>query len=162
MRSETLIVSSSAFSDNGYMPVEYTGYGVDKSPPLTLSGIVPEAKSLAIIMVDLDIPLIREYPHWVIWNLPVMTEIPAAVHYGETLTELGNAKQGIAYGKHQYKGPKPPKFIRNRHRYVFTVYDVLDNVLDIAGDANSKALLEAMQGHMLQKGAITGLYKNLR
>lgn len=137
------------------MPVKYTGYGIDQSPPLSLSGIIPKAKSLAIIMVDLDIPFIREYPHWLIWNLPVKTEIPGAVACGETLAELGGARQGLAYGKHQYKGPKPPKFIRNRHRYVFTVY-ALDTVLDLDSDANKKGLLKAMQGHVLQQGSITG------
>lgn len=154
-----LTVTSTGFADNGYMPLQYTGYGIDQSPPLSLAGLANEAKSLSIIMVDLDIPLIREYPHWLIWDIPAITEIPAAISQGETLTDFYNAKQGVAYGKHEYKGPKPPKFLHNRHRYVFTIY-ALDTMLSISGNANKKELLKAMQGHIIQQDSIMGLYKN--
>lgn len=152
-------VTSAVFDNDGYMPVAYTGYGLDDSPPLTLSGLVPQAKTLAIIMEDLDIPLIRAFTHWIIWNIPAGTEIPGAIPAGESLPSLGGAQQGVAYGKHEYRGPKPPKFIRNVHRYRFTVY-ALDRLLDISSDANKRDLLRAMQGHILQQASITGLYKN--
>lgn len=132
------------------MPNEYTGYGADKSPPFALVGIVPHAKTMAIIMADLDIPFIQEYAHWLIWNLPAKNEILGDIPQGKLLSEFGNAQQGLAYGKHEYKGPKPPKFIRSRHRYVFTVY-ILDTVLNIESDAKKRDLLNAMQGHVLQK-----------
>lgn len=160
MQKKTLHVTSKAFQNNGRMPVRYTGYGTDESPPLTLSGIVPEAKSIAVVMADLDIPLIREFPHWLIWNLPVQTEIPEAVPRGEMPGGgLGGARQGLAYGRHEYRGPKPPKFIRTRHRYAFTVY-ILDTVLEISSDANRKKLLAAMQNHILQQGSIMGICQN--
>lgn len=159
--NSTLVVTSLGFKHNGSMPVEYTGYGMDNSPPLSVSGLSQETMSLAIIMVDLDVPFVREYPHWLIWNLPVKTEIPGSIPHGETLEELGGARQGIAYGKHEYRGPKPPKFIRTPHRYVFTVY-ALDTVLETDQGANKKSLLKAMQGHILQQGTITGIYKNGR
>lgn len=154
-----LVVTSTAFENNGYMPVEYTGYGADQSPPFMLSGLAPEAKSLAITMVDLDIPFVREYPHWVLWNLPANAKIPEAIPHGAVLAELGGAQQGFGYGKHEYKGPKPPKFIRTRHRYVFTVY-ALDAMLDLSGNTKKSDLLKAMQGHILQQAVVTGLYKN--
>lgn len=159
MQLEPIVVTSSDFINNGYMPKENTGYGADCSPRLILSGVASCAKSLAIIMVDLDIPFVREFPHWVVWNLPVTVEIPAAIPHGAVIAGLGGAKQGLAYGKHQYKGPKPPAFIRSPHRYVFTVY-VLDTLLDIGCKSNKRMLLAAMQGHVLQQGSITGLYKN--
>lgn len=161
MSSSTLIVTSTGFEHNGYMPVQYTGFGADQSPPLSLSGLSQEAKSLAIIMVDLDIPFIREYPHWLIWNIPAKEEISGAIPHGETLAELDGAMQGVAYGKHQYKGPKLPKFICAPHRYVFTVY-ALNRMLAINGDSNKKALLKAMQSHIIQQGSVTGIWKNNR
>lgn len=159
MPNNTLVVTSTGFEHNGYMPVQFTGYGTDQSPPLSLRGLSPEAKALAIIMVDLDIPFIREYPHWLIWNLPAKTEIPGAIPRGETLAELSGAVQGLAYGKHEYKGPRPPGFIRTRHRYDFTVY-ALDSMLAIHGNSNKKALQKAMEKHVIQQGAITGIWKN--
>ena len=159
MARKSLQVASTAFRNNGYMPERYTGYGADESPPLTLTGLVPEAKSIAAIMADLDIPVIRAFPHWLIWNLPVQAEIPGKIPQGEMLGQLGGARQGLAYGRHEYRGPKPPQFIRRRHRYVFTVY-ALDTVLDISSDAKHKQLLAAMQGHILQQGSLMGLYRN--
>lgn len=159
MSNTKLTLSSTVFAHNGYMPVAYTGYGADQSPPLTLSGIVSDAKTMAITMVDLDVPFIREYPHWVLWNFPIKEEIPGAIPKGAILNEFNNAQQGIEYGKHTYRGPKPPRFIRNRHRYVFTVY-ILDKELNLSSNTNKKFLLKAMEGHVLQKASITGLYKN--
>ena len=160
MPKQTLYVTSKAFQNNGHIPVRYTGYGADESPPLTLSGIVPEAKSIAVVMADLDIPLMREFSHWLIWNLPVQTDIPGAIPRGKMPGGgLGGARQGVAYGRHEYKGPKPPKFIRTQHRYVFTV-SILDTVLEIGSDASRKKLLAAMQNHILQQGSITGIYQN--
>lgn len=161
MARKMLHVASAAFQNDGYMPVRYTGYGADESPPLTLTGLIPEVKSVAVVMADLDIPVIREFPHWLIWNLPVQTEIPGGIPQGEMLGQLGSARQGLAYGRHMYRGPKPPRFIRMRHRYVFTVY-ALDMVLDISSDAKHKDLMAAMRGHVLQQGTLTGLYKNGR
>lgn len=159
MATVELTITSTAFEHNGYMPVEYTGYGIDQSPPLTLSRIVTGAKTIAITMVDLDVPFIREYPHWVFWNFPAAAEIPGAIPKGKILPELNGARQGLAYGKHTYRGPKPPRFIRKRHRYVFTVY-VLDTELNLNDNTDKKSLLKAMQGHVLDQGSIIGLYRN--
>lgn len=155
---EKLEITSPAFEDDGIIPIEYTGYGRDCSPTLILENLKSDAVSLAVIMVDLDIPFIREYPHWLIWNLPVTAEIPGSLPKSEHLPELSGAQQGIAYGKHQYRGPKPPAFLRKPHRYVFTVY-VLDVRLDLDSDAKQAELLKAMEGHILQRGEITGLYR---
>lgn len=154
-----LIVTSTAFEHGGYMPDKYTGYGANISPPLALSGLAPEAKSIAVIMVDLDVPFVREYPHWLIWNLPPTAGIPEGIPKGARLPGLSGARQGLAYGRHEYKGPRPPKFMRGRHRYVFTAY-ALDTVLSIDGDSKKNDLISAMRGHVLQSASIIGLYKN--
>lgn len=67
--ADTLSVSSPVFAPDGTIPLCCTGFGEDVSPPLHLSGLCKGAVSLAVTMVDLDIPLLREYPHWLIWNL---------------------------------------------------------------------------------------------
>lgn len=120
--ADTLSVSSPVFAPDGTIPLCCTGFGEDVSPPLHLSGLCKGAVSLAVTMVDLDIPLLREYPHWLIWNLSPTQEIPAAIPPGESLPELHDAAQGVAYGVHRYRGPKPPLWVRNTHRYRFDVY----------------------------------------
>lgn len=150
---ENLTVTSTAFENGGSMPVDYTGRGQDISPDLTLSELSSEAKTIAIIMDDLDFP-IGTYNHWVIWNLPAQTEIPKAIPSGEKVDSLGGAVQGIGYGKHCYRGPLPPS---GTHRYKFNVY-VLDTQLDLSSSSGKRALSEAMQGHILQYGSITGSF----
>jgi Raf kinase inhibitor-like YbhB/YbcL family protein len=156
---DTLIIKSSAFEHNGYIPEKYTGRGEDISPQINISGISSNAKSVAIIMDDLDNPLIKDFDHWIIWNIPVQETIPENIQYGEVVETLGGAIQGIAYGKHKYKWPKPPRFSRNAHRYQFNVY-ALDCMLELDGNSMKRDLVKAMDGHIIQCGSITGLYKN--
>jgi phosphatidylethanolamine-binding protein (PEBP) family uncharacterized protein len=71
---------------------------------------------------------------------------------------LGNAIQGVGYGKNRYRGPKQPVFVRNMHRYIFKFY-VLDCFLDLDVNSRKADLLKAMKGHIIQQGSITGTYK---
>lgn len=153
---ENLTVTSNAFGDGGMMPVKYTGKGEDINPPLDLGSISPEAKSIAILMDDLDTP-IGIFNHWVIWNIPATcTHIPEAISKGEVVESLGNANQGKSQygGKHYYRGPLPPFGV---HRYIFKVY-VLDTVLELDHNTGKIDLQKAMDGHILQYGTLTGRF----
>ncbi len=154
---EDLTVTSTDFEDGGTIPVEYTGRGEDISPELTLSILSPNAKTVAVVMDDLDHP-IGTYNHWVIWNLPAQQLIPQAIPRGERLDALGGAVQGNAYGRHCYRGPLPPKGM-GTHSYKFNVY-VLDTFLNLDARSAKKQLLAAMEGHILQYGSITGRFKS--
>ncbi|MGI6153967.1 MAG: YbhB/YbcL family Raf kinase inhibitor-like protein [Christensenellaceae bacterium] len=151
-----LTVTSPAFENDGAIPIKYTGRGEDLSPELRLSEIDPGAKSIAIIMDDVDHPL-PYYNHWVIWNIPVMPVIPEAIPRGAQVATLNGAVQGRGYGKHRYRGPKPP--FNWSHRYQFNVY-VLDTLLDLPAKTKKNALLDAMEGHILQQGFLTGKFSS--
>ncbi|TYB31887.1 MAG: YbhB/YbcL family Raf kinase inhibitor-like protein [Candidatus Mcinerneyibacterium aminivorans] len=151
-----LEVTSNAFENNGDMPVKFTGRGEDISPQLKLDKIDSNAKSIAVIMDDLDHP-IGVFNHWLIWNIPAdFNVIPEGIPRKEVVPSLGNALQGrSAYGgKHYYRGPKPPFGI---HKYKFKVY-VLDIMLDLKKNANKEQLQKAMKGHILQYGTLTGQF----
>lgn len=153
-----LKITSPAFSDNEYMPKKHTGFGEDVTPKFQLHNLCDEAVSIAIIMDDLDIPFMKAFNHWSIWNIPRTEVIPENIPYGTPVASLGNAIQGIGYGEHRYRGPKQPVFVRSMHRYVFRFY-VLDCILDLDCNAKKKDLVKVMQGHILQQGSITGKYK---
>lgn len=155
--TENMTVTSDAFKNGGTIPVKYTGEGEDVSPDLKLSSVSPEAKSIAVIMDDLDLPFapLNPFNHWVIWNIPVMDHIPEGIPAGEEVSSLGGAVQGIGYGKNRYAGPKPPK--KSTHRYKYQVY-VLDTKINLSSHAHKKDLIKQMQGHILQYGSITGKY----
>lgn len=151
---ENITITSNAFTDGGTIPVRYTGKGEDVSPGLELSSVSPEAKSIAIIMDDLDFPF-GIFNHWVIWNIPPMLQIPEAIPQGAAVGSLGGAVQGKGYGVNRYKGPNPPF---GTHRYKFKVY-ILDTVFDLDSNTGKKELLKQIEGHVLQYGSITGKFK---
>lgn len=105
-------------------------------------------------MDDSDHPLFGTYNHWLIWNLPIDPFIPAGISSGKRVPELMDAVQGIGYGHHRYRGPKPPF---GSHRYKYHVF-ALDTKLKLPASAKKKALLEAMKGHILQHGFLMGVY----
>lgn len=151
-----LHVTSTSFKNGGIMPVKYTGNGEDISPQLKLHEIDPKAKTIAIIMDDLDTPF-GIFNHWVIFNIPASFDnIPEGIARLEIVPTLGNAIQGKSSygGKHWYRGPKPPF---GTHRYIFKVY-VLDVVLDLNKDAKKTELQKAMDGHILQYGTLEGKF----
>lgn len=110
---------------------------------------------MAIIMDDLDVPFIKPYNHWIIWNIPAMEAVPEGVPEGSVVHSLGDAIQGIGYGRNRYRGPKPPFFVRTAHHYEFHFF-ILDTFLQLEKTAKRKELLAAMQGHILQRGKLSG------
>ena len=149
-----LEVTSNAFKENESIPVIYTGKGKDITPQLNLGSIDDKAKTIAVIMDDLDHPL-GVFNHWVIWNIPARyNPIPEGIPKKKVVHSLGNAVQGKSeYGKkHYYRGPKPPF---GTHEYIFKVY-VLDIELDLDKNSGKKELQKAMDGHILQYGTVTG------
>ena len=150
-----LVIKSPAFEQEGLIPIEYTGYGIDISPEIHLDNIDERAKSLAIIMDDLGHP-IPAYNHWVIWNIPVMPIIPARIPPGKSVESLSGAVQGRGYGKHRYSGPKPP--FNWSHRYQFNIF-VLDCFLDLPSRSRKRQLKKTMDGHILQKAVLVGHYR---
>lgn len=154
---EQLIVSSPAFEEGGWIPVENSARGRNFSPELQIGGIAEKAVSLAIMMDDASHPLFPNFNHWLIWNLPVQERIPGAIPAGKELPGLPGAVQGTAYGKNCYKGPKPP--LRTVHTYTFTVY-ALDCMLSLSEKSKAGRLSHAMKGHILQKGTLSGRFQS--
>lgn len=153
-----MIVSSTAFENNGTIPQKHTGFGEDLSPKLIITDAPKDAVSFAIILDDLDVPFQNTFTHWIIWNIPMTDVIPEGLPCGSVIREPIYACQGTAWGKHRYRGPKQPIFIRKEHRYVFTVY-ALDCQLDISEESRKKDLIDAMYGHILAEARLLGKYQ---
>ena len=94
-------LTSTAFSQNGSIPAKYTCDGDDLRPPLSISDVPADAKSLALIMVDPDAP-VGTWDHWVVFNVPASTN---------QITE-GTEPDGVggknSWGRTGYGGPCPP------------------------------------------------------
>ncbi len=151
-----LSVSSTAFREGDRIPAKYTCQGQDVSPPLAWGEPPEGTHSLALIMDDLDAPG-GTFTHWVIFNIPSNSRgLPEAV---PTQAELpSSALQGKNdFGRIGYGGPCPPP--GRPHRYRFTLC-ALDQPLDLKAGASSKQVLDAMRGHILAQGQLTGTYQS--
>ena len=136
---------------DGKFPLENTGRGQDISPEFLIKNLSPEAKTLAITLEDLSHP-IKEFTHWLIWNIPAADQVKSGISAGSHVPELDGACQGIGYGFHRYAGPKPPK--GKTHTYRFTVY-ALDCELKLSVHSLKRAFLKKANGHIIQKGNLT-------
>ena len=142
-----LVVKSSAFERNKPIPKKYTCDGQDVNPPLTIDGIPATTKALALIVDDPDASR-GTFDHWIIWNIPPTREIEENSVPG---TEGINSA-----GQRAYFGMCPPS---GTHRYFFKVY-ALDSELNLKPASTKKKDLEkAMQGHIIAKGELIGLYR---
>ncbi len=148
-RMSALTISSPAFKHNEHIPSKYTCDGADINPQILIGNVPAGTKSLALIVDDPDAPR-GTWVHWVVWNIgPDTKEIKEG-------TVPADAHQGMNdFGQLDYGGPCPPS---GTHRYFFKLY-ALDAVLSLGTNA-SKAILErAMQGHILGRAELIGLYK---
>ncbi|MBS3096895.1 YbhB/YbcL family Raf kinase inhibitor-like protein [Candidatus Woesearchaeota archaeon] len=141
-------LTSTAFAHNSTMPSEFTCDGQDLSPPLTISDVPSNAKSLVLIMDDPDAP-VGIWDHWVVFNIPPSTkEIPKG-------TEPKGTAGKNSWGRTGYGGPCPPS---GTHRYFFKLY-ALDSELNLPEGSAKKELEMTMQGHILAKAELMGNYK---
>ena len=150
-----LIIKTPAFEHEGLIPIIYTGYGEDILPEIHLENINENAKTIAILMDDIGHP-ISNYNHWIIWNITIIENIPSNIPHGKIVENLNGAIQGRGYGKHRYRGPKPP--FNWSHKYQFNVY-TLDCIIDLPVSSKKKNLLKSMKGHILQYSYIIGHYR---
>ena len=151
-----LEIACPEFGPNGEICKENTGFGDDISPRFVLSGLSSDAKSLAIIMDDLDVPFTKAFNHWVIWNIPPKEVIEKNIPYGPECPD--GSKQGVGYGVNRYRGPKQPPFVHKAHRYRFTVY-ALDTLLNLPPLSKKDDLIKAMNNHIIQEASLIGWYK---
>ena len=154
-----LIVTSGSFPPNGDLPVNCTCEGEDRSPALTWEGSPSATKSFVVVTTDYDAPApalpLLTFTHWIVYNLPASVHsLPEGVT-PEQMRLLGGKTGKNSGGELTYVGPCPPV---GRHAYVFRVY-ALDNTLSFSGMPDRGELMDAMRGHILDYGELTGYYQ---
>ena len=154
MGNDMLKFKCSGIDAQGQFLLEYTGYGQDISPEFVIENLSPSAQTIAITLEDLSHP-IKNFTHWIVWNIPATSIIGKGILSGKNPELYKNAKQGLAYGWHRYAGPKPPK--GKKHLYRFTLY-ALDCEMDLSANVFKRTFLKKAEGHILQKGEITGAF----
>ncbi len=146
--TSSLQLTSSAFSDNGAIPEEYSCEGQNISPPLSWSNAPSGTKSFALVAEDPDAPK-GTVTHWMVLDIPAST---TSLRAGGALPQGAMAMKNTK-GKAGYMGPCPPS---GTHHYVFTLYALDQSTVKAA---NPTELYNAVQGHVLAQGKLTGTYQ---
>jgi Raf kinase inhibitor-like YbhB/YbcL family protein len=149
-----LQLESTAFSNDKMIPSKYTCDGSNISPPLEWSGVPDDTESFAIIFDDPDAPS-KTWVHWVLFNIPASQQ-----QLEENIPPNKELDNGAMHGindfkKHSYGGPCPPG---GTHGYYMKLY-ALDTKLDLKPGVTKQQLIDAMDGHILDKTELVGKYK---
>lgn len=147
----TLTLTSSAFSNGAKIPRQYGYKTENKSPPLEISGIPDNAKSLALIMDDPDAikPAGKVWVHWVLWNID-----PTQSKIDENSTPSASLEGKTDFDTVGYGGPAPPD---KEHTYIFKLY-ALKEKLDLPQGSTKKDLENAMDGKIIEETKLEGTF----
>ena len=153
-----LAVTSPAFQDGQRIPARYARQGGNVSPALNWSQLPVDTASIALICEDPDAPQPDPFTHWVIFNIqPTLAGIPEGISQLPQPGEVLGAGQGVNDFDHVgYDGPAPPAG-HGLHRYRFQIH-ALDAVLQVPPGVSKLAVRQAMEGHVLAKGVLSGTF----
>jgi Raf kinase inhibitor-like YbhB/YbcL family protein len=149
-QAEKLTLTSIVFRTGEFLPTQYTCEGLNINPPLTVYSIPTRTKSMALIMEDPDAPA-GIWVHWLVYNMPPKRLFPENSLPGKP-GKTDSSEKGL------YAGPCPPAGV---HRYYFKLY-ALDSELEFDHLPIKEELEAAMQGHILARAELIGLYRKSR
>src|ERR1051325_8547234 len=163
----TFTVTSKSFKDGDYLGADHIlsadfsfgCAGGNRSPQLKWSGAPAGTKSFAVTCFDPDAPTGSGFWHWLVGNIPA-NETELALGGGRAGgTRPPGARQTRAdVGAPGYGGPCPPEG-DHPHRYLFTVFAVGAEKLDVKADTSAAVVGFNLHFNTLGKGAIMGLFK---
>ena len=151
----TFTLTSNDITDGGVLPDAQVQAKGNTSPHLKWSGAPEGTKSYAVTCYDPDAPTGSGFWHWTVANIPAdVTElamggsVPAGAVEGRT-----------DFGEPGYGGAAPPPG-HGPHRYIFTVFAVDTERLDVTSDNSGAVFGFNLHFHTLAKASITGVYEN--
>ncbi len=134
--------------------------GENKSPQLSWTNAPAGTKSFAVVAHDPDAPTSGGFYHWVAFNIPH--------NVAELATDAGNPEKKNmpegstmsynSFGQNGYAGPCPPAG-HGPHRYLFTVYALDTEKLDLDKDAQPPAVEFTLWPHVIQRATLVGYYE---
>lgn len=143
----TFQLMSPAFRNGTAIPQMYTCKGKDIPIPLRWKGVPSDAKSLVLVMRDVDAPGGTWY-HWTLYDIsPKLKQLRSS-----SKLDKGEYIAHNSWGNAKYQGPCPPKGI---HRYVFQLYALNRRIRYEPGTTTSQ-VINSMQGHILGRAQLFG------
>jgi Raf kinase inhibitor-like YbhB/YbcL family protein len=155
---DNMEISSSAFKDGEKIPVHYVmpkAGGKNISVPLSWKNIPQGTKSFALSMVDPH-PVAKNWVHWFVINIPANVTFIAEGASGKKMPP-GAVELASSYGDVGYGGPQPPVGTGD-HPYVFTLYALSVEKLNLGTSTSLSAFNRALEGNILGSATLTGKY----
>jgi len=164
----SLILTSASFKEGELLGVDHVlseafGFGCaggNRSPQLAWSGAPAGTESFAVTCFDPDAPTGSGFWHWVVVNIPATVDAlqlgagdPAA-----GLMPAGALEVRTDFGKPGYGGPCPPQGA-NIHRYIFTLFAVGQEALQVTADTSAAIIGFQLHFNTLEKASLTGLFQ---
>lgn len=132
--------------------------GENISPSLRWRGFPPETKGFAVTCYDPDAPTGSGFWHWLVLDIPAsVTELPRnAGRADRSGLPAGAFSVRNDYGTKDFGGAAPPP--GEPHRYVFTVYALNTDHLDIDSDVSPAVASFNLTFATIAKAVIVPIY----
>jgi hypothetical protein len=133
--------------------------GKNISPALKWSGAPQGAKSYAVTVYDPDAPTGSGWWHWVVFNIPASaTALPEGAGSADGKALPAGSMQGRTdFGAAGFGGACPPQGDKP-HRYIFTVYALKTDKLDVPADATAALVGFMINANKLGQASFTAKY----
>lgn len=152
----TFTVTSNDFRDGATLPDAQAYAQGNRSPHLAWSGAPEGTKSFAITCYDPDAPTGSGFWHWTVANIPAdVAEIAAGGP-----VPAGAVEGRTDFGQPGFGGAAPPAG-HGPHRYIFTVFAVDVDKLDVTPADSGAKFGFNLHFHTLAKAQITGVYETI-
>ena len=140
----------------------FKGFGCEGkniSPALKWSGAPSGTKSYAVTVYDPDAPTGSGWWHWVVYNIPASaTELPEGAGGADAKGMPAGAAQGRTdFGAPGFGGACPPPGDKP-HRYIFTVYALKTDKIDVPPDATAALVGFMINANKLGKASFEAKY----
>lgn len=140
----------------------FKGFGCDGkniSPALTWSGAPQGTKSFALTVYDPDAPTGSGWWHWVVYNIPASaTGLPEGAGAADGAGLPAGAAQGRSdFGSAAFGGACPPQGDKP-HRYIFTLYALKTDKIDVPADASAALIGFMIHANQLGKATLQTKY----
>ena len=123
--------------------------GANVSPELSWENAPKDTKSFVVTIYDPDAPTGSGWWHWVVYDIPATAKgLPQGAGSGKAPLPEGAAQGRTDFGTPGFGGACPPPGDKP-HRYIFTVFALKTDKLDVPADASP-----ALIGFMTRANAI--------
>jgi len=161
MTAESFTLQSNDLEGQLSKTQEFNSFGCsgeNKSPQLQWSNAPKGTKSFAVTMYDPDAPTGSGWWHWLIVNIPNTATSIQSDASGKAKLPKGALETMTDYGSAAFGGACPPEGDK-AHTYIFTVYALDVEKLDVNEKSDSALVGYMINKHVIQKATMVSYYQ---